>query len=111
MITSRVWALPAVGITNPYTGAYQVLTAGLQEPAYRIRILNNTGSLAAISFDGGTTDHDFIPAGGVLDLFAPALALPATRQPNFPQGMPISIVLPDTAIGGVILSAYTYYRS
>ncbi len=114
MITSRIYALnlPITAIVNaPFAGVgvYQVLTTGLDEPCFRVRINNQSDVVIRVSYDG-VNWHDTIPAMSVLDILAPISALPHVTQPNFPSGMPIYIAGSAISAGYVVCSAYTYYH-
>jgi hypothetical protein len=47
-----------------FTGAYQLLspTSGISNPAFYIKIVNNSSVAVTVSYDG-TNDHDFVRAG------------------------------------------------
>lgn len=45
-----------------FTGSYQALGTQLTYPVRIMKIINNSDEDVTISMDGGTTDHDFVPA-------------------------------------------------
>jgi len=60
-------ALSSINSTA-FNGAYQAINAaGLPNACFMIRIVNNSTVIITISYDG-TTDNDFIPIGGYLQL-------------------------------------------
>lgn len=46
------------------SGTYATVGTAFQRPMRIVKIVNNTNGDLTISYDGGTTDNDFIPAGG-----------------------------------------------
>ncbi len=49
--------------TATFTGSYQAFGVVLSSPARILHMINSSNVGATISFDGGTSDHVFIPAG------------------------------------------------
>lgn len=49
--------------SSTLAGSYTAFGSGFTYPVRILHIVNNSDSDATISFDGGTTDHIFIPAG------------------------------------------------
>ncbi len=45
-----------------FTGSYQALGSVYTNPIRLMKIINNSDENVTISMDGGTTDHDFVPA-------------------------------------------------
>lgn len=45
-----------------FTGSYQAFGAIYTNPIRILKIINNSDEDVTISLDGGTTDHDFLPA-------------------------------------------------
>lgn len=46
-----------------FTGSYIAFGSALTSPARILHIINNSNEDAIISFDGGTTDNIYVPAG------------------------------------------------
>jgi len=108
MITSRIRPLGSTDITAPLTASWQLLAGPLEEPAFLIRIYNDTTVDIAVSFDEtGTDDH--VPLGTVLELIAPTNPLHNCSPANWPQGTSVWIKGSATSTGKVYFSAYTYY--
>ena len=108
MITSRIRALGSTDITAPLTASWQLLAGPLTEPAFLMRIYNDTTVDIEVSFDGtGTDDH--VPKGTVLQLEAPTNPLHNCSPANWPQGTSVWIKGAAASAGKVYFSAYTYY--
>lgn len=71
-----------------FTGSYQALGTVLVHPASIVKIINASTVSVTISTDGGTSDHDFLPANSfaLYDCTAnrpsssPTVAAPKGRQ-------------------------------
>lgn len=83
--STRVSFNPLISINSAtFTGSYIAFGSGFTYPVRILHIVNNSNENATISFDGGTSDHLFIPAGSfvVYDFgtnkgeSSPALELP-----------------------------------
>jgi len=57
---------------SAFTGAYQNLGAVTAHPIRIFKITNNTAKDVTVSFDGGTTDHEYVPAGSFVLIDATA---------------------------------------
>ena len=92
-----------------FTGSYQALGTVLSAPARLIKIVNNSTVVVTISYDGGITDHDFIPIGSfTLYDFGTNRATSANAL-DLPKGTQVSIK-GNAGTGSVYLvsvSAYT----
>jgi len=51
---------------STFTGSYQTLGAVMAHPIRIFKITNNTSVDVTVSYDGGTTDHEYIPTGSFL---------------------------------------------
>jgi len=51
---------------STFTGSYQTLGAVMANPIRIFKITSTCSVDVTVSFDGGTTDHEIIPAGGFL---------------------------------------------
>jgi len=52
--------------SNTFAGSYQNLGTALTQQSRLLKITNDTTVGVTISFDGGTTDHEYLPAGSFL---------------------------------------------
>lgn len=51
---------------STFTGSYQTLGAVMAHPIRIFKLTNNTSVDVTVSYDGGTTDHEILPAGSFL---------------------------------------------
>ena len=52
--------------SSTFTGSYQSLGTAMANPIRMFKITNNSTSDVTVSYDGGTTDHEYVPAGSFL---------------------------------------------
>lgn len=84
-----VKAIPLKSIDSAtFTGSYQNINAGLINPCFLLRIVNNSNKDVTVSYDG-STDHDFVPAGKELNILAGSVSQPNNFNTIFAQGMPV----------------------
>lgn len=89
-----------------FTGAYQLVNAGLTQPCFLLRITNNSNRFVLISYNG-TTTHDMIPIGGTLQITGQSNALPHNSDTaKFPKGMPVYVLGAAGGTGSVYISGY-----
>lgn len=48
---------------STFTGSYQTLGVVMAHPIRIFKLANDTTVDVTVSYDGGTTDHEFLPAG------------------------------------------------
>lgn len=58
-------ALRSVAASS-FDGTYKTLGAVMAHPIRIFKITNNSNVDVTVSFDGGTTDHEYVPAGSFL---------------------------------------------
>jgi hypothetical protein len=78
--------------------------AVLPQACVILHITNASNDVATLSFDGGTTDHEAIPAAKDIYLQAQANALPNTLAAAFAKGTLIAVKGPGA--GNVYLAGY-----
>jgi len=87
------------------TGAYQAINAaGLPNPCFFIRIVNDSDADVTLSYDG-TNNHDFLAAGQVLEINAQSNHRQSTGAANFAQGTRVSVT-GSAGTGLIYLSGY-----
>ena len=52
--------------SSTFNGAYQNLGTAFVNPIRIFKITNNSTVDVTVSYDGGTTDHEYVPAGSFL---------------------------------------------
>lgn len=107
MAKNYVLPIPLTSINSAtFTGAYQLLSGalGLTQPAFLIKILNNSNVPITISFDG-VNDHDFLPAGGISQLNFQTNAQPTNWAALLARGTKI-YVKGGAGIGSIFLSGW-----
>lgn len=88
-----------------FTGSYQVINnLGLTQACSIIRIINASNKDVTISYDG-TTDHDYVSAGSVLQLPFQSNAQATNLVAIFPIGKKV-YVKGSAGIGLVYLAGY-----
>jgi len=90
--------------SSTFSGSYQNLGSVLANPSRMLKITNNSTVDVTVSFDGGTTDHEYVPAGSflLLDLCANKVW---DGQFVFKSGIQIQ-VKGSAGTGSVYLSTY-----
>jgi hypothetical protein len=53
-------------LLSAFTGVYQTFGVPMAHPIRIFKITNNTTVGVTVSYDGGTKDHEYIPAGSFL---------------------------------------------
>ena len=87
-----------------FTGSYQTLGAVLANPSRIFKITNNSTVDITLSYDGGTTDHEYIPTGTFLLIDETANAVSGSEC-AMPKGTQVSIK-GAAGTGNVYLSTY-----
>ena len=87
-----------------FTGGYDVVNAGLTNPCFMLRIINDSSEDIEVSFDG-TVSHDYIVSGDTLQIYAQANAQPNGCVANFRKGQPI-YVKSGAGQGCIYVAAY-----
>jgi hypothetical protein len=95
--------LPIALSTKSISGTYQAFTA-LPQPCVILHITNGSNDVATISFDGGATDHEAIPASNQIYLNAQANSLPNAFNAAFAKGTSIAVKGPGA--GTVYLAGF-----
>lgn len=52
--------------SNTFDGTYKVVGPPMENPIRLFKITNDSTVGVTVSFDGGTTDHEYLPAGSFL---------------------------------------------
>lgn len=91
--------------SSTFTGNYQVLSAGLPQACFLVRIVNNSDRDITISYDG-SNDHDFIAQKTTLQLPIQANSQPASFVANIRQGTPLYVKGTAGGTGLVYLAGY-----
>ena len=77
---------------------------GLAEPCVILRIINDQTMPITISYDG-LTDHDYLPARGILQINAQTNSLPKGNICRFNKGS-IIYVAGVAGVGNVVVAGY-----
>lgn len=77
--------------SSTFTGSYQTLGSILSAPARLLKIVNNSTVAVTVSYDGGVTDHDFIPIGSFVLYDFGSNKGTSSSALDLPQGTQISI--------------------
>ena len=83
----------------------------LDSPIAYLRIVNDSAADIFISFNGGTSTHDYIEAGGKLEIYAQISGSPGIYVAQFPADALVAIQGPVQQDGVIYLSAYRNLRS
>lgn len=106
-VRNSVYAIPALDVdSSTFAGAYVPLTAvtGLPQACFLIRIINNSSVGVGVSYDGLVT-HDFIPAGGFLEVNAQANGQPNSITSQFAAGFTVYL-FGAAGVGLIYLAGY-----
>jgi hypothetical protein len=108
MAKDYIKALPMTGINANTLGAFQLITnvAGLPEPAFFLKIINDSTVFVAVSYDG-VTFNDYIPAHGILEIYAQAGRQPGNNRCLFKKGQQVWVGSNGAGVGSVNIVAYT----
>lgn len=87
-----------------FTGSYQTLGAVLANPSRILKITNNSTVDVTVSYNGGTTDQEYVPTGTFLLIDNTANAV-AGAECAMPKGTQVSIK-GSAGTGNVYLSTY-----
>lgn len=98
-------AVPLSVIDTASFGAGYIAFDALPAACTLIRIINDSDVGVTISYDGGTTEHDYVIAGKTAELDFQANNGPGNYPAGFPQGLIIS-ANGDAGTGDVYLAAY-----
>jgi|SRR5580700_886513 hypothetical protein len=108
-VKNIVSAIPISTIDSATLDGSFVSFTPLPHACFLIRITNGSTSPLTISFDGGETEHDFLPpitdGYSVLEIQAQTNSQPNNLIANFPMGMVIA-VLGEAGTGDVTLAGY-----
>lgn len=87
-----------------FTGSYQTLGVVFAHPIRVFKITNNSTVDITVSYDGGTTDNEYVPTGSfiLIDITANAIA---DSEFAFAKGTQVSIK-GAAGTGSVYLSTY-----
>lgn len=107
-VQNSIKALALASIDSAsFTGNYQVINAnGLSKSCSLVRIINSSNKDITISYDG-TTNNDFLPAGGVLQLPFQSNSQPTNYVSLLPQGTKIWV---KGAAGTGLVYVTGYYQ-
>lgn len=95
-------AMTSINATGVSTAYATINASGTTNPCVQLRLTNNTNKNLTVSFDG-INDHDFIKAGGTLELFT----IPNyTGIPQFKKGTVIHVKSDAAGTGLAYLSGY-----
>jgi hypothetical protein len=88
-------------------GTYQAINpAGFDHPCWLVRIVNDSGKIVHISYDGDT-NNDVIPANGFLDVYSQTNGQPNNFVALFPRGQIIYAAITGMAsTGDVYVTGY-----
>lgn len=87
------------------TGSYQPINSnGISNASFFIRIINDSNVDVTVSYDG-STDHDFIPTGTILEINGQSNHRPESGVANFSKGT-IVYVKGSAGSGSIYLAAY-----
>jgi len=89
---------------STFDGTYKTLGAVMDHPIRIFKITNNSSVDITVSFDGGTTDHEYIPTGSFL-LIDVASDRVADSEFVLAKGVQVS-VKGSAGTGTVYLSTY-----
>jgi len=89
---------------STFNGSYQTLGAVLAHPIRLFKITNDTNVGVTISYNGGTTDHEYLPAGAfiLIDITANKVR---QNQFSLEKGTQISVKA-SVGTGSIYLSTY-----
>lgn len=109
-VKNNVLPIPATSVDSATFGAAYVLlsaTAGIPFPLFLVRIFNNSNVNVLISYDG-TNTHDFVTAGGVLELNFQTNSQPNTMIAKLAAGTKIyaKATTGGAGVGLVYLAGY-----
>jgi hypothetical protein len=105
-LKNTVKAIPLTVLnTNTLTGVYVLLSAGLPQPCFYLRIYNASTVGLTISYDNGTTDHDFIPPATTIAINAQTNSQPNNQVALFAKGQSI-FIKGTVGVGSVYLTGY-----
>ena len=92
MSVNYVSAVPlASKNTATLTGGYAVVSTGLTEACFLLRITNDSNRDLTISYDLGVTDHDYVVSGTSLEINAQTNSSPSGKVALFRKGLPIYV--------------------
>ena len=77
--------------SSTFTGAYQVLNAGVPFPLFAFKIVNNSTKDVTVSYDGGVTDNDYIPTTSAVIYDLQANKAPQNDFSALPQGTVVQV--------------------
>lgn len=92
---------------STFSGSYQTLGAVMANPIRIFKITNNTNVDVTVSYDGGSTDHEFLPTGSFLLIDVTSDRV-ADCEFVLAKGVQVSVKA-ATGTGSIYLS--TYYAS
>lgn len=107
MSASRIQAIPVTDINaNVVNPTFTDINPdGLPRACFLLRIINDSNISIAVSYDGGTTVHDLVPANSVLQIPGQSNSNKNTNA-NFPQGMVVSVSGNMGGTGEIGLAGY-----
>jgi hypothetical protein len=77
--------------TATFTGSYQVLNSGIPFPLFAFKIVNDSTVGVTVSYDGGITDNDYIPAMSAVIYDLQANKSPQNDFSALPQGTSVQV--------------------
>lgn len=89
--------------SSTFNNTFQTLGTALTSPAVIIKISNNSTIDIDVSLDGGTTNHDFVPADGFI-LYDLRANHGRTDDFIFPQGTQVTVRGATAGTGSVYLT-------
>lgn len=106
MAINAIRAIPLSSFdTNTLTGNYDVLTSGLPQACFLLRIVNDSNRDITISYDGATS-HDYVVAGTHVEYNAQANNQPSAHVSLFQKGQAIHIMGTVGGTGYIYLAGY-----
>jgi hypothetical protein len=92
--------------SNVFNGAYHLVNgAGLSAPCFLLRIINNSNTLALVSYDG-VNNHDVVAAGATLQIQLDTPNQPNSMGARFPQGLKVYVNGAAAGVGFIDVAAY-----
>jgi len=106
MATRSIKAITLTSINAAaLSGAYDIVNAGLSDPCFLLRIINDSNRDVTISYDG-VTANDYVPSGSRLEINGQANSVLPDKMALFRKGLPIYVLGTPAGTGYVYIAGY-----
>jgi len=113
-LQNKVTPLALQLIGAPFTGAWQLLYPGFEQPIFMIRIINDSDVGLLVSYDSadaGQVENDYVAENDTIQIYFQANAQPNYAPANLSQGRKVWIrSIGAGGAGLVACTGYTSYR-